>query len=57
VARQIGNVAFEHVRREAPQKRRDRDEVLGIWEYLERQVEIPKIVGVVTLIRNGRLAL
>jgi hypothetical protein len=49
-------LAEEHVRRAAPQKQRDREEVLGIWEYLDRQIDIPKIAGVVSLIRNGRLA-
>lgn len=37
----------ENVRRVAPPKPRDREEVLGIWEYLERQVEIEKIASVV----------
>jgi hypothetical protein len=37
----------ENVRRVAPPKPRDREEVLGIWEYLERQVEIEKVASVV----------
>ena len=37
----------EHVRRIAPPRPRDREEVLGIWEYLERQVELEKVAGVV----------
>lgn len=37
----------ENVRRVAPRKPRDREEVLGIWEYLERQVEIEKVASVV----------
>jgi hypothetical protein len=41
----------EHVRRTAPSKPRDRDEVLGIWEYLERQVELEKVAGVVAWTR------
>ncbi|HEV8660428.1 MAG TPA: hypothetical protein VGS96_17625 [Thermoanaerobaculia bacterium] len=49
-------LAEEHVRRAAPPKQRDRDEILGIWEYLDRQIDIPKIAGVVSMIRSGRLA-
>ena len=41
----------EHVRRIAPPKPSDRDEVLGIWEYLERQVELEKVAGVVAWTR------
>lgn len=41
-------LADEEVRRSAPPRPRDREQVLGIWEYLERQVEIPKIAGVLT---------
>ena len=43
----------ESVRRAAPERPRDREEVLGIWEYLERQVEIGKIAGVVTWMRSS----
>jgi hypothetical protein len=46
----------DHVRRDAPPRARDREEVLGIWEYLERQVEIPKITGVLTWMRKTRQA-
>ena len=41
----------EHVRRTAPPKPRDREEVLGIWEYLDRQVELEKVAGVVAWTR------
>lgn len=37
----------EQVRRLAPPKPRDREEVLGIWEYLERQIELDKVASVV----------
>jgi hypothetical protein len=43
----------DNVRREAPQRPRDREEVLGIWEYLQRQVDIPKIVGVVSWVKRA----
>lgn len=43
----------ENVRRAAPPRPRDRDEVLGIWEYLDRQVDINKIAGVIGLKGEG----
>jgi hypothetical protein len=43
----------ENVRRAAPPRPRDRDEVLGIWEYLDRQVDISKIAGVIGLKGQG----
>lgn len=46
-------LADENVRRVAPSRPRDREEVLGIWEYLERKVEIEKIAGVVRWMRAG----
>ncbi|HEX9986590.1 MAG TPA: PilZ domain-containing protein [Thermoanaerobaculia bacterium] len=48
-------VSDENVRAAAPQRPRDREEVLGIWEYLERQVEIPKITAIVAWIRKTRV--
>jgi hypothetical protein len=43
----------ENVRRVAPPRPRDREEVLGIWEYLERKVDIEKISGVMRWMRAG----
>ena len=43
----------ETVRRAAPERPRDREEVLGIWEYLDRQVDIGKIAGVVSWMRSA----
>lgn len=48
------SVADEQVRRDAPAKPQDREQVLGIWEYLDRQVEIPKISGVLSWMRRSR---
>lgn len=45
-------VSDERVRRVAPHKPRDREEVLGIWEYLDRQVDIEKVAGVVAWSRT-----
>ena len=50
------SLADENVRRIAPTRPRDREEVLGIWEYLERQVDIPKIAGIVGWMRQGTQA-
>ena len=44
-------LADENVRRVAPPKPRDREEVLGIWEYLDRQIEIEKVASVVAWTR------
>jgi hypothetical protein len=43
----------ENVRRVAPVRGREREEVLGIWEYLERQVDIAKVAGVVLWMREA----
>lgn len=42
------------VRRHAPAKPREREEVLAVWEFLERQVEVPKIVEVMAWMRKSR---
>lgn len=42
----------ENVRRAAPERPRDREQVLGIWEYLDRQVDIGKIAGVMNWMRT-----
>jgi len=49
-------LADEHVRRCAPPKPRDREQVLGIWEYLDRQVDIPKIADVLTWMQEATAA-
>jgi hypothetical protein len=45
------------VRRDAPAKPRERDEVLAIWEFLDRQLEVGKIVDVVSWMRRTRGAM
>ena len=47
------SMADENVRRAAPERPREREEVLGIWEYLDHQVEIPKIAGIVGWVRQA----
>ncbi|HEX7809852.1 MAG TPA: PilZ domain-containing protein [Thermoanaerobaculia bacterium] len=46
-------LADEEVRRTAPPNPRDREEVLGIWEYLERQIDLAKVAGVVNWARGA----
>jgi hypothetical protein len=46
-------MADEDVRRIAPSRPRDRDEVLGIWEYLERQIDLTKVADVVSWARGA----
>ena len=47
------SMADENVRRAAPERPRDREEVLGIWEYLDHQVDIPKIAGIVGWVKQA----
>jgi hypothetical protein len=49
-------LADENVRNAAPAKARDREEVVGVWEYLDRRVELHQIAGVVTWLRQTRSA-
>lgn len=44
----------EAVRRVAPTRAGDRDEILGVWEYLERQVDLEKVASVVSWSRIDR---
>jgi PilZ domain len=44
------------VRRAAPVRAADREQVLGIWEYLERRIDIGKIAGVVNWSHGARAA-
>jgi hypothetical protein len=42
------------VRRFAPAKPREREEVLAVWEFVDRQVEVPKIIEVMAWMRKTR---
>ena len=53
-ARARFSLSEEHVRANAPQRARDREEVLGIWEYLDRKIEIPVVANVVSWMRRTR---
>ena len=47
-------LADEQVRAAAPQRARDREEVIGVWECLDRTIDIGKIASVVTWLRQTR---
>jgi hypothetical protein len=47
-------VSDPEVRRAAPHHPREREEVLAIWESLDRQVEIPKITSIVSWMRKTK---
>ena len=49
-------LADEEVRKNAPARGRDREEVLGIWEFLGRRLEIREVAGVMTWLRQTRSA-
>jgi hypothetical protein len=49
-------VADEEVRRAAPRGARDREEVVGIWEYLQRRIDLKAVAGVVQWIRSSQVA-
>jgi hypothetical protein len=49
-------VADENIRRAASPRASDREQVLGIWEYLARRVDLQKIAAVVSWSRNIRTA-
>ncbi|HEV7921037.1 MAG TPA: PilZ domain-containing protein [Thermoanaerobaculia bacterium] len=46
----------ESVRQALQQHARDREQVLGVWEYLERRIDLRKVAGVVSWMRSTRAA-
>ncbi|HKO55172.1 MAG TPA: PilZ domain-containing protein [Thermoanaerobaculia bacterium] len=48
--------ADEQVRQALQQHARDREQVLGVWEYLERRIDLRKVAGVVSWMRSTRAA-
>jgi hypothetical protein len=49
-------IAEEAVRRDAPRGARDREEAVGVWEYLQRRVDLRAVSGVVQWIRRSQAA-
>ena len=47
-------LAEPQVRRDAPRKAREREEVLGIWEFLDRKIDMAKIGDIVSWARKSR---
>jgi hypothetical protein len=47
-------LAEPQVRKDAPRKPREREEVLGIWEFLDRKVDMAKITDIVGWARKNR---
>jgi len=48
--------ADPQVRTALPPNTRDRDRILGVWELLERSIELTKVAGVLSWTRNARSA-
>ncbi|MEA2572224.1 MAG: hypothetical protein QOI24_4225 [Acidobacteriota bacterium] len=48
--------ADPQVRSALPPQTRDRDRILGVWEMLDRKVELTKVAGVLAWTRNARAA-
>ncbi|HKR63006.1 MAG TPA: PilZ domain-containing protein [Thermoanaerobaculia bacterium] len=49
-------LADEEVRKAAPQRARERDEAIGVWEYLDRKLDLRKIAGVLLWLQRTRSA-
>lgn len=47
-------LADDKVRAAAPARGRDREEVVGVWEYLERRLDLDKVASVVSWLRQTR---
>lgn len=48
--------ADPQVRSALPPNTRDRDRILGVWELLERSIDLTKVAGVLSWTRNARSA-
>jgi hypothetical protein len=49
-------IADEEVRKAAPRGAREREEVVGVWEYLRRQQDLRTVAGVMQWIRSSQVA-
>lgn len=49
-------ITDEKIKKAAPEKAADREEILGIWEFLERRVDIAAINSVVNWLKQTRSA-
>jgi hypothetical protein len=48
-------IADEEVRKAAPRGAREREEVVGVWEYLRRQQDLRTVAGVMQWIRSSQV--
>lgn len=53
-ARARFSLADEAILAAAPARGRDREEVVGVWEYLERRLDLDKVASVVSWLRQTR---
>lgn len=49
-------IADEEVRKVAPRGAREREEVVGVWEYLQRRHDLKTVTGVMQWIRRSNVA-
>jgi hypothetical protein len=49
-------IAEEEVRKAAPRGAREREEVVGVWEYLHRRPDLKTVAGVMQWIRKSHVA-
>ena len=49
-------IADEEVRKAAPRGAREREEVVGVWEYLQRRPDLKTVAGVMQWIRRSHVA-
>jgi hypothetical protein len=55
-ARARFSIADEEVRRSAPRNAREREEVVGVWEYLQRRIDLKAVASVIQWIRSSQAA-
>lgn len=49
-------IADEEVRKAAPRGAREREEVVGVWEYLQRRPDLKTVAGIMQWIRRSQVA-
>lgn len=49
-------IADEEVRKAAPRGAREREEVVGVWEYLQRKTDLRAVAGVMQWIRSSQVS-
>jgi hypothetical protein len=49
-------IADAEVRKAAPRGAREREEVVAVWEYLQRRLDLRTVAGVMQWIRSSQVA-